>query len=609
MNALTVENLCIDFAVPGGRMRALDGVSLTVPFGACVALVGESGSGKSTLAQAVMGVLPGNARVTGGRILFTDSESAPAYDLLRDNGAELRRLRGARIAMVFQEPSSALSPLHTVGDQIAEVARVHDRVSRKTAARRAIETLHACGVADAERVAASYPFELSGGLRQRAMIASALICRPALLIADEPATALDVTIQAEVLALLDDLRRRMNLALLLITHDLGVVANAADTVVVMHRGRVMESGNCAELLENPRHPYLKGLIGAAPHLSADHARLTPLREPTHDAASFVAGAAARKREKGPLLEWRGVSKSFAPRRALWGASARGEVRAVKDVSLALERGECLGLVGESGSGKSTLLRLGLGAMKPDTGDVVFHDGAANPHVEDLHGPALKGYRRKVQLVFQDPFGSLNPRMTALEILQEPMRAYRLGSPREQRAQAARLMGLVGLDERLLARYPHALSGGQRQRIGIARALALDPDVLFLDEPVSALDVSVQAQVLNLLSDLKRELGLTYLLVSHDLSVVAHMSDRIAVMAHGRIVELGACAEIIESPRHPYTKVLLDAFPRVEAHARLVAPGGARAAEPEGWDAPFRDAFRTNARLTETAPGHFVLGGL
>jgi len=615
---LEVEDLHVDFELhAAGMLHAVRGVSFSVPPGRTVALVGESGSGKSVVSQSILGILPKAARISRGRILFRDPQ-APAgsepIDIaaLDPDGAALRGLRGARISMIFQEPMTSLSPVHTVGDQVAEAVLLHHPLSRAEARARAREALGHVGFPDPDRALDTYPFELSGGLRQRAMIAMALVCRPALLIADEPTTALDVTIQAQILQLLGRLQREMGMAILLITHDLGVVANMAEDVVVVYHGKVMERGALDDVFQRPQHPYLKALMRAVPRIGmGEGERLTPIREVVREAGGHLTGGAPwpdHAHAAGPLLDLEHVSKRYTVRKgSLLSRAPVYGVQALSDVSLHVHRGECLGLVGESGCGKTTLSKIIMCAVRPDAGSVFFNDRGTRVDLLSLKGESLRAMRRRIQLVFQDPFGSLNPRMTVFDIISEPLVIHGM-SDREQRARAVtELMGHVGLDPRFLSRYPHSFSGGQRQRIGIARALALDPELLICDEPVSALDVSVQAQVLNLLRDLKEELGLTYLFVSHNLAVVDYMADRIAVMCAGHIVEVAPREALFSDPVHPYTRALLAAVPRADPSERLdlTALMEGRVSEPAAWPAPFTIAGGAPPALVEVSPGHRV----
>jgi peptide/nickel transport system ATP-binding protein len=474
--------------------------------------------------------------------------------------------------------------------------------------------LRLVGFPDPDRALKTYPFELSGGLRQRAMISMALVCRPALLIADEPTTALDVTIQAQILKLIRDLQTELRMALLMITHDLGVVANMADEVVVMYRGRVMESGDVEDIFRRPQHPYLRALMAAVPRFDmAPGERLKPLREIRAETGHLLAerSAGAAPVEPGaatpPMLKVEGVSKAFGIRKAGWGGGQIRKVMALDDVSFEVRRGECLGLVGESGCGKTTLSKVIMRAVGPDAGRVTFTDDDGPVDVLGLSGEELIRFRRKLQFVFQDPFSALNPRMTVFDIVAEPLVIHRIGTAAWRREMVAELMKLVGLEARHLSRYPHSFSGGQRQRIGIARALALRPPMLICDEPVSALDVSVQAQVLNLLKDLKERLGLTYLFISHNLAVVDYVADRIAVMCAGRLVELATREELFRNPVHPYTQALLAAVPDPSLDHPLDFDRvmDERASRPQDWPAPFTISDGQKPAFVDIGGEHFV----
>jgi peptide/nickel transport system ATP-binding protein len=445
------------------------------------------------------------------------------------------------------------------------------------------------------------------------MIAMALVCRPALLVADEPTTALDVTIQAQILQLVQSLQSELQMAMLLITHDLGIVANMADEVVVMYHGKVVESGALEDIFRDARHPYLKALMRAVPRFNmAPGERLTPIRE-VHAVTDHLISGRGRPHEQeqsgnDPLLTVRNLVKRFETRKtSLLGRKLAGEVRAVDDVSFHVNAGECLGLVGESGCGKTTTAKMLLRSLAPDSGEIVFNDRGVPRDVLALKGEDLFAYRRKVQFVFQDPFSSLNPRMTVNDILAEPLLIHGVGDREERYARVKELMTLVGLDVRYLRRYPHSFSGGQRQRIGIARALALGPQLLICDEPVSALDVSVQAQVLNLLLDLKGALNLTYIFISHNLAVVHYIADRIAVMCAGRIVELAAFEELFHNPVHPYTKALLAAVPDPDLDRKLdfAALMEGKASDPRAWPAPFRLDGSAPAAMMDIGSNHLV----
>ncbi|MEU2617368.1 ABC transporter ATP-binding protein [Streptomyces sp. NPDC007157] len=516
MSLVQVTDLTVEF----GDLRAVDGLSFELAAGAALALVGESGSGKSTVASALLGLHHGTGAKVGGTIQVAGTDVQSATD------EELRRLRGAKAAMVFQDPLSSLDPYYAIGDQIAEVYRVHTRVSRRAARARAVEVLDRVGIPDAPRRSRSRPHEFSGGMRQRALIAMALACEPDLLIADEPTTALDVTVQAQILDLLHTLREETGMGLLLVTHDVGVAAESVDQVLVMRHGRVVEQGPVAAVLGAPAQPYTRELLSAVPRVDA-------VRAPSQASEEVVLEASGLRREFG-----RGKA-AFA---------------AVDDVSLTIHRGETLGIVGESGSGKTTLGRMLVGLLEPTAGEVRYE------------GHARVGVRPAVQMVFQDPVSSLNPRRSVGESIADPLRARGVRDQGRIRGRVIELLERVGLEGAHYERYPHEFSGGQRQRVGIARALAADPRVIVCDEPVSALDVTTQAQVVALLGELQRELGLALVFVAHDLAVVRQVSDRVAVMRRGRIVETGPADEVYDSPQDPYTRQLLAAVPALDPEA-------------------------------------------
>ena len=527
---LQVQGLSIRLPAGADRALAVEGVDFTLSAGQTLCLVGESGSGKSMVASAVMGLLPKpQVAPVAGRILFE------GRDLLTLGETELRALRGKRMGMVFQEPMTSLNPVMRIGEQIGEVLDAHCPLPTAQRRTRIISALADVGLPEPELIAQAFPFRLSGGQRQRVMIAAALVLEPALLIADEPTTALDVTTQAQILALMRELQRRKGMALLFITHDFGVVAEIADQVAVMRFGQVVESGVAQEVLRAPQHPYTRALIAAIPHGRAR--------------ASGAFGAA-------PLLNVQGLCKTY---RGTAGLLRRGrEVHAARNLSFTLSRGETLGIVGESGSGKSTLGRLLTGLVARDSGQIQF-DGHALAS-ELRHRPAAE--RSRIQMVFQDPYASLNPRHTVGAAISAGPLAQ--GQPRgEVHALVAELLGKVGLSPDAAERYPHEFSGGQRQRVAIARALALRPQLLVADEPVSALDVSVQAQVLELFEQLRREFQLSMVFITHDLRVAAQMCDRIAVMRRGDIVEMGDTAAVLGQPQHDYTRELIAAAPNFD----------------------------------------------
>ena len=614
-NVLLVHDLKVEFHLPEGVIKAVDGVTFRIPEGKTVALVGESGSGKSVVSQSIMGILPKPANISGGEILFFDPEKQGNFvDIakLKPDGRTMRDLRGGRISIIFQEPMTSLSPLHTIGNQISEAILLHARCDASAASDMTVEMLRLVGFPDPVKALHTYPFELSGGLRQRAMIAMALVCRPAILIADEPTTALDVTIQAQILKLMQDLQAELGMAILMITHDLGVVANVADEIVVMYHGKVMESGTLDDIFQNPQHAYLQALMRAVPRFDMKAGeRLVPLREIKAEGGNLLKSKESwpnTEAARAPLLSVKNLSKEFTTRKtSIFGSKPGGSILAVDDISFDIERGECLGLVGESGCGKTTTSKIIIRAVSPGEGSVTFNDRGTPIDVLSLDGQDLFDFRRKVQYIFQDPFSSLNPRMTVFDIINEPLVIHGVDEPDERFERVRELMRLVGLDVRYLRRYPHSFSGGQRQRIGIARALALQPELLICDEPVSALDVSVQAQVLNLLKDLQKELGLTYLFISHDLAVVDYIADKVAVMCKGRLVEMAPRDVLLRDPVHPYTKALLSAVPKTDPNSRLDLTSlmAGRASDPSAWKSPFTVDGKVKPHLVHLGDDHFV----
>ena len=605
---IAVRNLQIAFAADEGLVDAVRDVSFDIGRNRTLALVGESGSGKTVVSHAILGILPKAARVRGGQILFSDPVTAEqTIDLaaIPPDDPSRRAIRGGRISIIFQEPMSSLSPLHTIGDQISESFRLHIDNDREHARSETIAMLDKVGFPHPERAFSTYPFELSGGLRQRAMIAMALVCRPTLLIADEPTTALDVTVQAQILKLLQELKRDLDMSVLFITHDLGVVANIADEVVVMFRGRVMETGPSDVLLTTPGHDYLQALLHAVPTLHMDPSqRLTTLR-PTKRKHASLQDRPSGSMPPGTILEVRGVDKTFQLRQSGM-AGVPSAIKALDDVSFTVRRGECFAIVGESGSGKTTISKAIMRAVEPDQGEITYHGREGAIDVLGLDEGELLPFRRTIQYIFQDPFGSLNPRMSIYDIVTEPLVVHGIGSEAERAARARHLLEAVGLDGRHLRRYPHSFSGGQRQRIGIARALALEPELLICDEPVSALDVSVQAQILNLLKDLQADLGLTYIFVSHNLAVVRYIAQTVGVMCRGRMVEIGPAEQLFASPRHPYTQALLAAIPEPDLENPLDFD---RIAEdqcsiPGNWPEPFT-LKHGSGRLVEAEPDHLI----
>lgn len=560
---LKIRNLSVAFRTEAGLRSAVEDASLTLVAGEILGLVGESGSGKTVLSLAAMGLLPPNAVVTSGRVEFADA------DLLSAAPDVLRRLRGKRISMIFQDPLASLDPVFLCGDQIVEAILLHEPMTKRQARMRAVELLQKVGIADPARCLRSYPHELSGGQCQRVMIAMAVACKPDVIIADEPTTALDVTVQKQVLDLLRSLNQEIGAAILLITHDLGVIYEVADRVAVIYQGDLLEEAATAELFAAPRSDYTKALIASMPNISAPQARLPVIVKGEDGRISSVVDTRSTASEKRmadssgePLLRVRGIGKTYWVRESAMATPQA--FHAVDDVSLDIQPRSTLGLVGESGCGKSTLSRLVMRLIEPDSGVVEFE----GRDLVKLEHEEMRVARRNMALVFQNPYGSLNPRQRVIDLVAAPIDIHEGG--RDRNARVTKLLDAVGLPKNILGRYPHEFSGGQRQRIVIARALALNPRLLICDEAVSALDVSVQAQVLNLLQDLQDEFNLTYLFISHDMSVVRHISDTIAVMQKGRIVEIGAASEIFDNPKEDYTRTLLRAVPKIGAIAPSVA---------------------------------------
>ncbi len=528
---LAIEHLTLALPALADRPHAVENVTLSIGAGETLCVVGESGSGKSMIAHAVMGLLPKAVKPAGGAIRLG------GLDLLALDEPAMQEMRGREVGMIFQEPMTSLNPVMRIADQIVETFEAHGRFGRAERHRRALDLLTEVGLPDPPRLAKAYPHELSGGQRQRVMIAMALALEPKLLIADEPTTALDVTTQAQILRLIDNLRHKHGTAVLFITHDMGVVAEIADRIAVLEKGVLVEEGTADQVLGAPRHDYTRKLLAAVPSLTP------PDRAPRAVSA--------------PVLRVEKLGKVYR-KRSLFGVAR--EVKAADDISFSLARGETLGLVGESGSGKSTVGRCCLRLIEPDRGRIVLdsRDGG-EVLLRDLRPAELRAQRRRIQMVFQDPFASLNPRQTVGRIISDGPVAH--GMPRKEAlAKASALLELVGLSANAIDRYPHEFSGGQRQRVGIARALALEPDVLVADEAVSALDVSVQAQILTLIKEIQQRLGLAILFVTHDLRVAAQICDRIAVMQRGQIVEMGDTAALFAAPQHAYTQALLAAVP-------------------------------------------------
>ncbi|MFH0176994.1 dipeptide ABC transporter ATP-binding protein [Streptomyces cacaoi] len=531
---LEVRGLSVSYRTRGGTVHAVRGVDLDVWPGQVTAVVGESGSGKSTTAHAITRLLAANGGIDAGTVRFG------RHDLTALSERELRTVRGAQIGLVPQDPTVSLNPVKRIGEQVAEVLRIHGLATRRSAPSAAIAILDQAGLPDAATRARQYPHELSGGMRQRALIAVAIAAKPQLIIADEPTSALDVTVQRVILDHLQHLTEESGTAVLLVTHDLGVAADRAQRLVVMSEGRVVEAGPTRDVLENPQHAYTRRLLASAPSLTTARPRAT-------------GAVTAPAPDKAPLVEARNLVKEF---RLPAAAGAARTLRAVDDVSLTLHRGRTLALVGESGSGKSTTARLVLRLVDPTSGSVLF-DGA---DVTTARGAEARQLRRRAQLVYQNPYASLDPRFSIGEVITEPLRAFRVGDRASRLARARELLDRVALPGSVLDRRPAELSGGQRQRVAIARALALSPDLVVCDEPVSALDVSVQAQVLDLLAELQADTGVAYLFISHDLAVVRQIAHQVAVMRSGRVVETGTTEDLFTHPHHDYTRELLAAIP-------------------------------------------------
>ncbi len=582
---LSVENLSISF---GGAPPVVDDVSFAINAGETLALVGESGSGKTLTCRAALRILPRAATLSSGRIVL--NSDGKQLDLAQLSDRKMRDIRGNQVSMVFQEPMRSLSPLHRIGNQVSEVLHLHGTAKGKAAQKQVLEVFEQVGFPDPERTYRSYPFELSGGMRQRAMIAMAVVARPKLMIADEPTTALDVTTQAQVLGLMKDLQRQTGMALILVTHDLGVVANMAEKVVVMHKGKVMEAGAAKPLLQAPKHAYTKALIHAAPCIP-DHP--CPVPPPARDDL---------------ILDMRAVSKTYRLRAGKAWAPAQ-MVHACRGIDLSLPRGKTLAIVGESGSGKTTAARIALGAEQPDSGGEVLFRATPDDapiSVHDMDANTRLKFQHRAQMVFQDPYSSLSPRMRIQDTLTEPLEIHGIGTKAERRAKAKEMLRLVGLSPEMLLRYPHAFSGGQRQRLSIARALMLDPALLVCDEPTSALDVSVQEQILNLLEEIREQRNLSYLFISHDLAVVARIADEVAVMRRGLVVEQAPPATLFYNPQHPYTKALIAAQPEPDIarpiNLKLVAQGAGRA---QDWPEPYRFKGFDAPPLVQVEDGHKV----
>ncbi len=688
---LSVRDLQVHFTLNEGIVRAVDGASFDVHMGRTLGIVGESGCGKSVTTRALLQIIDPPGHIVGGSLYYRPDDSDRVIDLasVAQEGPEMKSIRGGDIGLIFQEPMTSFSPVHTIGNQIIEAIRLHQTVTKAEAREQAIEWLRRVHMPNAAQRMNEYPYQLSGGLRQRAMIAMALCCNPRILIADEPSTALDVTTQAQILDLLGELQAEHGMAIIFITHDLGVIAEIADDVAVMYLGRVVEEAPVDEIFHAPQHPYTRALLTSMPNIySQSRARLPSIqgsiphplnrprgcafhprcpsympgvceqREPTllelnaqqrvscflydqdgsvvkaaptaveasvngdRQPAIPTAAATVQQTEKRliqagrPLLEVKHLIKYFPIQKGFLRRVV-GHVRAVDDISFTLNQGETLSLVGESGCGKTTTARCVLRAIDPTGGEILLK--SENEQIIDLAGLSetqIRPLRRDMQMIFQDPFSSLNPRMTIFDVVGEPLLVNGVSSRRERQDRVEQLLKQVGLRPEYMDRFPHAFSGGQRQRIGIARALALNPRFIVADEAVSALDVSVQAQVLNLMLDLQDELGLTYLFVSHDLSVVNQISDRVVVMYVGKIVEVATPRELFSDPKHPYTAALIASLPKVDPRLRqertpLQGEVANPAAPPSGCyfhpRCPFavEQCRTTTPALVEIEPGRMV----
>ncbi|PPG31541.1 ABC transporter ATP-binding protein [Pseudoclavibacter sp. RFBG4] len=558
---LSVRDLCISYGIGGRAVDAVRGVSFELYAGEVLAVVGESGSGKSTVAHALINLLAPNATVTSGEIKF-DGEPIQGF-----SDAQWRGIRGRRIGLVPQDPALSLNPTTKVGAQVAEPLLIHGLASRKDAHAEAVRLLDMAGLTEPAARAQQYPHEFSGGMKQRALIATALAGQPEMVIADEPTSALDVTVQKQILDHIDSLVQELGTAVLMITHDLGVAADRADRIIVMRKGEIVETGTADDVMLRPQHDYTKKLLRAAPSLHSHEARTVLVTDKaTGRAAGAVTGAAAGAKSgqatdaragvpdiSSPLLRVENLTKEFA---LPGGRGGKRTLTAVDNMSFDLHRGETLAVVGESGSGKSTTARLVLRLEKPTSGRIVFDD----QDITDLEGERLRALRRRFQMVYQSPYASLNPRFSIEQLIAEPLVSFKLGDSKSRAKRVRELLDQVALPQLFLNRGPDELSGGQRQRVAIARALALEPEFIVLDEAVSALDVSVQAQILDLLTELQQENDLTYLFITHDLAVVAQISDRVAVMKNGVLVELGKTGDILMKPQEPYTRKLIDAIP-------------------------------------------------
>ena len=596
---VSIEKLRVEFQTHDGPVTGVNELSFDIRPGECVCVVGESGSGKSVSSLSLMRLVEfGGGEITRGKLLF-QREDGERIDIAQEDGRTMRGIRGNEIAMIFQEPMTALNPVFTIGDQLSEGLITHRGLTRTEARTRALELLREVRIPEPERRLEQYPHELSGGMRQRVVIAMAMACRPRLLICDEPTTALDVTIQAEILALIDRLKRENGMAVMFITHDMAVVAQMADRVVVMFRGNKVEEGPVTEIFERPQQDYTRALLAAVPRLGEMTGRDAPEPMRLMRAGEVAASEPVAPRKSEPLLEVRHLCTRFPVKGGLLRRTV-AQVHAVEDVSFTLNAGETLSLVGESGSGKTTAGRSVLRLVEPTSGQVQL----AGQDIIAMGPGELRRARRNMQMIFQDPFASLDPHMRLYDQIEEPMLNYGIGTRSERESRIAGLFDRVELPRSFMRRYPHEMSGGQRQRIAIARALALNPRLVVADEAVSALDVSVQAQVLNLLMELQRELGIAMLFISHDMAVVERVSHQVAVMYLGRIVEIGSRRQVFENPQHSYTRQLMSAVPVADPRQKKISE-----------DLRFRpipspifpvDYVAPPSVYREVAPGHRVL---
>ena len=567
--ALEVKNLSVEFDVRGQKVNAVSDVSWNVKKGETLAIVGESGSGKSVSALAILKLIPNPpGKITSGSIFFEDE------NIIKTSDAEIRNIRGKKISMIFQEPMTSLNPLMTIGKQISEVLDRHLTLSKKETYQKAKNILDIVQIPDSKRWLNGYPHEMSGGMRQRVMIAMALVCEPTVLIADEPTTALDVTIQAQILGLIKKLQKDIGMSVVFITHDMGVVAEIADRVVVMLGGKKVEEGNVNEIFHNPKHPYTKSLLAVVPRLGSMRGRSLPAKFSNLDIKRTEGDDVIEtnnnelidikdnvRRSEPPILEIENLTTRFSIKSSF--GFSKGNVHAVEGIDLLLQQGETIGIVGESGCGKSTLGKSIMRLVEPYSGKIKVR----GKDIISLSKKDMFPIRKDIQIVFQDPYSSLNPRLTVGQIVSEGMKLHKVCHETEIKDKLIEVFKKVGLSEFHINNYPHEFSGGQRQRIGIARALALSPSIIIADEAVSALDVSIQAQVINLMMELQEEYGLSYLFISHDMAVIERVCHKVAVMYLGEIVELGSRSQVFENPQHPYTKKLMKAVPIADPKLR------------------------------------------